>query len=417
MQSDSMMILTILLLVAMSAYFSATETAFASLSRSRIRILAERGNRRAALVDRLSDNYDKLLSTILVGNNIVNIAASSIATVYFIRHLGDTGPTAATIVMTLLVLIFGEVTPKSLAKEMPERFAMFSAPILRVLLTLLTPINYLFSLWQKLMSRIVPADDDRRMTDEELLNIVAEAANEGGIDSEESELIRSAIEFNDQEAADILTPRVNVVAVPHDITAEELEKVFQESGLSRLPVYEESIDNVLGVVNLKDFFGCPRDSSFRVTDIMSEPVYVSENMKIGTLLKYLQKAKASFAIVADEYGGMAGIVTVEDILEELVGEIWDEHDEVIEEFVKLDENRYRILCSADLDELFSFFGLHGEAESVTVSGWVMEELNRIPREGDSFDYQNLHVVVTKTDQHRVLEITVTVNPATEEKEE
>lgn len=398
-------------LVVMSAYFSATETAFSSLSRSRIKILMEHGNRKAALVHKLSENYDKLLSTILVGNNIVNIALSSMATVFFIQYLGNaSGPTISTVVVTIVVLIFGEITPKSLAKETPERFAMFSAPILQVFLAILTPINYIFSLWRKFMSRVVKVKDDRRVTDEELLTIVAEAEQEGGIDSEESELIRSAIEFNDQEAVDILTPRVNVVAVENTVSAEELETVFRESGLTRLPVYEDSIDNVLGIVNLKDFYACPRDAGFHVTDIMTEPVYISETMKIGALLKFLQKTKAHFAIVADEFGGMVGIITMEDILEELVGEIWDEHDEVVEEFVKLDDNKYRVLCSADLDKLFTFFSLDCEADSVTVSGWVMEELGRIPDEGDTFTYQNLTVEVTKTDHHRVLEITVTVDP-------
>lgn len=398
-------------LVVMSAYFSATETAFSSLSRSRIKILMEHGNRKAALVHKLSENYDKLLSTILVGNNIVNIALSSMATVFFIQYLGNaSGPTISTVVVTIVVLIFGEITPKSLAKETPERFAMFSAPILQVFLAILTPINYIFSLWRKFMSRVVKVKDDRRVTDEELLTIVAEAEQEGGIDSEESELIRSAIEFNDQEAVDILTPRVNVVAVENTVSAEELETVFRESGLTRLPVYEDSIDNVLGIVNLKDFYACPRDAGFHVTDIMTEPVYISESMKIGALLKFLQKTKAHFAIVADEFGGMVGIITMEDILEELVGEIWDEHDEVVEEFVKLDDNKYRVLCSADLDKLFTFFSLDCEADSVTVSGWVMEELGRIPDEGDTFTYQNLTVEVTKTDHHRVLEITVTVDP-------
>lgn len=411
MRGDTISVLIMIALVVMSAYFSATETAFSSLSRSRIKILMEHGNRKAALVHKLSENYDKLLSTILVGNNIVNIALSSMATVFFIQYLGNaSGPTISTVVVTIVVLIFGEITPKSLAKETPERFAMFSAPILQVFLAILTPINYIFSLWRKFMSRVVKVKDDRRVTDEELLTIVAEAEQEGGIDSEESELIRSAIEFNDQEAVDILTPRVNVVAVENTVSAEELETVFRESGLTRLPVYEDSIDNVLGIVNLKDFYACPRDAGFHVTDIMTEPVYISESMKIGALLKFLQKTKAHFAIVADEFGGMVGIITMEDILEELVGEIWDEHDEVVEEFVKLDDNKYRVLCSADLDKLFTFFSLDCEADSVTVSGWVMEELGRIPDEGDTFTYQNLTVEVTKTDHHRVLEITVTVDP-------
>ena len=411
MQSDSITILFMLICVVLSAYFSATETAFSSLSRSRIKILMEHGNKKATLVYRLSENYDKILSTILVGNNIVNISVSSLATVLFIKWIGGaSGPTVATIITTIVVLIFGEISPKSLAKEFPERFALFSAPILRFFLIVLAPVNYVFSLWKKLMSRVIKVKDDRRVTDEELLTIVEEAEQEGGIDSEESELIRSAIEFNDQEAVDILTPRINVVAVEKNVTAEELECVFRESGLSRLPVYEDSIDNVLGIVNLKDFYARRRDQKFNVLEIVTEPVYVSESMKIATLLKFLQKTKAHFAIVADEFGGMVGILTMEDILEELVGEIWDEHDEVVEEFTKIGENQYRVLCSTELDKLFTFFNLDCEAESVTVSGWVMEELGRIPDEGDTFTYQNLTVTVTKMERQRVLEIAVTVDP-------
>lgn len=419
MEGHTFTLIAIVVCVILSAYFSATETAFSSLSRSRIKLMMEHGNRKAALVNKLSDNYDKLLSTILVGNNIVNIGASSLATVLFIALLGGSkGPTVSTIVLTVVILIFGEITPKSLAKEFPERFAMFSAPILRLIMLVLTPVNYIFMGWRKLVYSLVKVKDDRRMTDEELLTIVAEAAEVGGIDSAESELIRSAIEFNDLEAVDILTPRVSVVGVEQDIKASELEKVFADSGLSRLPVYEESIDNVLGVVNLKDFYACVRDDKFRVTSIMTKPVYVSETMKIADLLKFLQKEKAHFAIVADEYGGMLGILTLEDILEELVGEIWDEHDEVIEEFIKLDENHYRVLCTADLAKLYEQFEMDEiESDSVTISGWILEMMERIPNEGDSFTYENLTITVTKTDLRRVLEAEIIVDPDYQKNEE
>jgi len=419
MEGQSVTLIAIVVCVILSAYFSATETAFSSLSRTRIKLMIEHGNRKAALVNKLSDNYDKLLSTILVGNNIVNIGASSLATVFFISLLGASkGPSVSTIVLTVVILIFGEITPKSLAKEFPERFAMFSAPILRLIMLVLTPVNYIFMGWRKLVYSLVKVKDDRRMTDEELLTIVAEAAEEGGIDSAESELIRSAIEFNDLEAVDILTPRVSVVGVEQDVSAAELERIFADSGLSRLPVYEDSIDNVLGIVNLKDFYACARDESFRVSTIMTKPVYVSETMKIADLLKFLQKAKAHFAIVADEYGGMLGILTLEDILEELVGEIWDEHDEVIEEFIKLEENRYRVLCTADLEKLYEELGLDEiESDSVTISGWILEQMERIPKEGDSFTYENLTVTVTKTDLRRVLEAEIVVDPDYQKNEE
>ena len=409
MQGNQVIIFIMILFVLISAYFSAVREAYASLSRSRIKTMVDQGNKRAALVYKLSECNDKLSSTILICNYLVNFVLVSMTAVLLIQYAGPVGGALiATVIVTVVELFFIEILPKSIAREIPERCAIFAAPVLRVLVVIFTPVSYVLSLWSGLMSRIIKSEDDRRVTDEELLTMVAEAEQEGGIDRAESKLIRSAIEFNDREAVDILTPRVNVVAVERDVTAAELERIFCESGLSRLPVYEDSIDNVLGVVNLKDFYACRHDENFVVTDIAMEPVYVSETMKIGTLLQFLQKTKAHFAIVADEFGGMVGVVTMEDILEELVGEIWDEHDEVIEEFTQVSENEYKVLCSADLDKLFQFFGLDCEADSVTVSGWVMEELGRIPVEGDYFTYQNLTVKVTKTNHRHALEVLVTV---------
>ena len=249
---------------------------------------------------KLSECNDKLSSTILICNYLVNFVLVSMTAVLLIQYAGPVGGALiATVIVTVVELFFIEILPKSIAREIPERCAIFAAPVLRVLVVIFTPVSYVLSLWSGLMSRIIKSEDDRRVTDEELLTMVAEAEQEGGIDRAESKLIRSAIEFNDREAVDILTPRVNVVAVERDVTAAELERIFCESGLSRLPVYEDSIDNVLGVVNLKDFYACRHDENFVVTDIAMEPVYVSETMKIGTLLQFLQKTKAHFAIVAD----------------------------------------------------------------------------------------------------------------------
>lgn len=398
-----------IVLVALSAYFSATETAFSSINRIRMKNMAENGNKRAALVLKLADRYDKLLSTILVGNNIVNIGLSSIATVFFIGILNDvSGPTVATAVITVVVLIFGEISPKSLAKESPESFAMFSAPMMQLLMWILTPINLLFSLWKQLLKLLVRTEEAPAITEEELLTIVEEAEQDGGIDESESELIRSAIEFNDLQALDIFTPRVDVEAVELGDNKHEIAAVFAKTGFSRLPVYEDTIDDIIGIIHLKDFYTQIYNTDAALSTIVKPAVYITRSMKIYDLLRLLQKEKAHMAIIADEYGGTVGIVTMEDILEELVGEIWDEHDEVVEEIQKLDDDCYRIVCSAALDDLDELFELETDPESdiTTVSGWVMERLGRIPKEGDTFSSDGLFVTVTKTDARRVVEITV-----------
>ena len=410
---DIITIIVMALLVLMSSYFSATETAFSSLNKTRLKTLSEKGNKRAASTLALSEKYDRLLSTVLIGNNIVNILLASMATVFFIRVMRgnvQTGTTVATVVVTVVVLIFGEISPKSLAKESPENFAMFSTPIIRFFIVILFPLTFLFSLWQKMLTKVFKIKGDRKMTPDELLVLVDEVEEGGAIDADESELLRSAIEFNDQEAEDILTPRVDIEGVSADSTKEEIAQVFTDTGFSRLPVYKDSIDNIIGIVHQKDFYDGPKITDKSLEEIMQEPVFVTPSMKISDLLNKLQQEKSHIAVVTDEYGGTLGIVTMEDILEELVGEIWDEHDEVIEEFTKLDDGSYKIICSADLDEMFELFEIEGESDSNTVSGWVMDELGKIPAEGDQFDYENLHVTVTETDNNRVIAINVRIKP-------
>ncbi len=419
MNDDSIpSVILIAVLLICSAYFSATETAFSSLNRTRLRTLAEKGNARAATTLSLAEKYDTLLSSILVGNNVVNIAMSSVSTLLFVRLLPDTGATVSTLVITVLVLIFGEISPKSLAKENPEKFAMYSAPIIRIIIWILTPVNFLFSLWKKLLRRVFKVKENRRMTQDELLMLVEEVAQEGSIGEDEGDLLRSAIEFTDREAEDILTHRVDLEAVSVNASKEEVARVFSETRYSRLLVYDGTIDNIVGVLHQKDFYTGAGISPKSVRELMKDPIYVPQTVKISDLLKVLQKHKAHIAVVSDEYGGTLGIVTMEDILEELVGEIWDEHDEVVESFQKIGENTYKVLCSTDLDKLARFFDLELDSDCTSISGWVMEQLGRIPNEGDSFDYEDLHVTVTATDYHRVLEIEVTRIPqeAPEEKD-
>lgn len=412
MKVDPVSIIIIIVCVFLSSYFSATETAFSSLNRIRIKNMADNGNKRAKLVMHLYENYDKLLSTILIGNNVVNILATSLATILFVSLLNEeNGPTVSTIVMTIVILIFGEISPKSLAKEFPERFAMFSAPFINGFMKLLTPITFLFGLWRKLLSVLFHSNEESSYTEEELLTIVDEAEQEGGIDEQEGELIRSAIEFNEMEAEDILTPRVDVEAIPSTATKEEIAALFAETGFSRIPVYKDSIDNIIGVIHHKDFHNTVYHTDAPLESIIHPVTFITKGMKIGDLLTMLQKNKTHLAVVADEYGGTVGIVTMEDILEELVGEIWDEHDEVVEDFVSIDEHTYRILGSANQEKMFELFDMDEEFESSSVGGWVVEQLNEIAEEGDHFEYKNLSVVVDKVENKRVMEILVTVNPS------
>lgn len=408
MDSDSIgQILFIAVLILMSAYFSASETAFFSMNKIRMKNMASNGNKRAELVLKLAENYDKLLSSILIGNNIVNIASSSIATVLFVRWLGNTGVSVSTAAMTVLVLVFGEITPKSLAKNMPERFALFSAPILRIINIILSPLNFVFLMWQKLVYKVIKPPEDKGVTEEELLTMVEEAQNDGEIDSHESELIRNAIEFNDIEVMDIYTNRVDVVAVEVNTDNGEIERIFREYGYSRLPVYKDSVDNIIGILNQKDFSNTSKDSC-KIEKIMNTPVFIVPSMKISQLLTLLQKEKSHMAVIIDEYGGTVGIVTLEDILEELVGEIWDEHDEIIENIKKIGENKYKVLCSSDLDNMFEMFNVENEFDIATVGGWVIKTFERIPEMGESFDYKNLHITVSKRDDRHIIEITVQI---------
>lgn len=404
------LIIALVILVILSAYFSATETAFSSLNRIRLKNLAEGGNKRARLAQKLAENYDELISSILVGNNIVNIGASSLATVLFISLFGDNGPTVSTIAMTIVVLIFGEVTPKSIAKESPEAFAMFSAPIIQVLNYVFKPINIFLIGIKKLVGKFLKVSSDRTISESELLTIVEEAEHEGGINENESELIHNVIEFDDLEAIDIFTPRVDVEAVASDSDVEQIAQVFMDTGFSRLPVYEETIDSIIGIINEKDFHNYVIRGGASLESIIKPVEFIPPSMKISTLLKLLQQNKSHLAVIVDEFGGTEGIVTLEDIIEELVGEIWDEHDEIVEAFHKVGENVYLVDCSTDLDKMFAFFDIDAEAESSTINGWVIEQLDRIPEKGDSFDFGNLHVVVEETEYQRATRVRITVTP-------
>ena len=401
---------TLVILVAFSAFFSASETAFSSLNQIRLKSRADDGDRTAARVLAMSEQYDKLLSTILIGNNIVNIAAASIGTIIFTKMLGaERGATVSTMVLTIVVLIFGEVTPKSLAKEMPETVATAVAPVLSLLMLVFTPLTWLFSQWKRLLSHFVHSSESDTITEGELMTMVSEAENDGELTDRESELIRSAIEFDDVEVEEILTPRVDVVAVADDISLEELAQTFAESGYSRLPVYHGTIDNIIGVVHEKDFYIARLKKATKIEDLVAPTLYTTGSTQISQLLRTLREQHHHMAVVVDEYGGTEGIITLEDILEELVGEIWDEHDEVTEDFRKQSDGSWLVSGSASVDDLFETLDLpeDEDIDSNTVNGLVQEKTCHLPKVGDHFSLGEYDGVVTRTARRRVTEVRLT----------
>ena len=400
----------LVILVGFSAFFSASETAFSSLNQIRLKSRAEDGDSSAARVLAMAEQYDKLLSTILIGNNIVNIAAASIGTILFTRMLGaERGATVSTIVLTIIVLIFGEVTPKSLAKEMPEKVATAVSPFLVLLMSLMTPLTWLFTQWKKLLGHFVHSGEADTITEGELMTMVSEAENDGELTDRESELIRSAIEFDDVEVEEILTPRVDVVAVEDDIPLEELAQTFAESGYSRLPVYHGTIDNIIGVVHEKDFYIARLKKATKIDDLVVPTLYTTGSTQISQLLRTLREQHHHLAVVVDEYGGTEGIITLEDILEELVGEIWDEHDEVTEDFRKQSDGSWLVSGSASVDDLYEELDLPEEEDidSNTVNGLVQEKTCHLPKVGDRFTLGEYDGVVTRTAKRRVTEVRLT----------
>lgn len=415
-------IFSILCLLLLSAFFSATETAFTSLNRIKMKNMANDDVKNAKLVLKLEDRYDKLLSTILIGNNIANIGMTAIATVMFVALLGGSlGPTASTVVMTVAVLIFGEISPKNIAKEHPEGFALFAAPIMRGLMWLFTPLNVLFSFWKKLLGKLFGTQENGSYTEDELITIVEEAQIGGSIGKEQQELITNAIEFDDLEAIDVITPRVDIVAVELGTSVEEIGRTFKESGLSRLPVYEDDLDNIIGIINQKDFHNYVVGENRELEQYIKPVAYVAESIKAAVLLKKMQTKKTHIAIIVDEYGGTTGLVTMEDIIEELVGKIYDEHDAIeMREVTRLYDGSYSVAGGANVEKFFEMVGEDIDINATTINGWVMIELDRLAKVGDTFTYRSrhkiFHVRVTRADERRALMVQIRIEDIPEEDE-
>jgi len=401
----------LILCIFLSAFFSATETAFSASNRVRLKTVEGPRKKKAQITLDLLEKYDSLLTTVLIGNNLVNIAGTAIATLIFIHILGgDSGATVASVVMTVLVLFLGEVGPKTLAKQQPEKFAMAVSPAIRVLVVLLKPLDLLFALWRKLLAKLIKPEPEETQIEEELMTMIDEAQTEGDIEEDEGELIRSAIEFNDQNAEDIMTPRVDVTAIEDTAMPEEAADLFRKTWYSRIPVYHEDLDHIVGILNEKDFYKMTHDGYNRITDIMKEPVFAPASLSISNLLKMFRSAKTHLVILLDEFGGTEGIVTMEDVLEELVGEIYDEHDEVNEEVVEQEDGTLIVDGNMQLQELLDKYGIENEFDADTVGGWAGEMLEKVPEIGDVFSLGRYQFTVTEMDGFRVTRIQVTTLP-------
>ncbi len=407
-------LIAMIVLVLMSGFFSASETAFSSLNKVKLKAMMKEGesNKKIERALKLSEDYDVVLSTVLIGNNIVNIACTSLATLFFTGLLGDNsdlGATVSTVVMTIVVLIFGEVTPKTYAKEKADKVVVAITPIIKAFIIIFSPLNVFFKAWKKLMNKVFKTGGVETITEEELKTYVDEAHTGGEIDENESELIRSSIEFDDIDVSDILVPRVDVEAVDKNAPLTEIEAVFNRTNFSRLPVYIDDIDSIVGVIHHRDFEAARKRNLKSLRTILKPVPAVSPDTKISKLLRILQKNKTHLAVVIDEFGGTEGIVTLEDILEELVGEIWDEHDEIQNDIEKLSDNEYLVQGSMSVDDFFEYFGVYQEKTEIsTVNGWIMQNLDKIPEIDDTFTNGKLTAVVLSVDGRRAEDIKITV---------
>lgn len=397
----------LVLLILMSGFLTAAETAFTKFNRMRMKNLAVE-NKKAALSLSLDDNYDVLITTILIFKSIVNVTATSLAIFVISKHFNDNGIIISTIIAIFLILIFGQLIPKMLAETASEKFAMFSAAPLKFLVFICTPVNFLLLSVKNTLVRIFGSEERSPITEDELRVIIDEVENEGGINKNESDLIRSAIEFNETVVEDIYTPRIDIVSIEENECLDSIREKFLISGYSRLPVFKGDIDHIVGVLHEKDFYHALSKKEKDIKKQVSKTLYVTPNKKISELLKDLQLSKAHMAVVIDEYGGTEGLVTMEDILEELVGEIWDEHDEVIEWFKKIGDNKFLISCNADIDDMFELLGLEPDEEMdvTTVNGFITMIFEGIPQVGGRIIYKDLDITITKAEAKRVLEIQV-----------
>ena len=386
------------------------ETAFSTVNKIRLKHQAANGSKKAERALKIAENFDKALTTILVGNNIVNILSSALGTVIFTELFGAAGVAVATAVMTILVLIFGEIMPKSFAKQHAESCALAFSGLLGTIMWVLTPISAIFAFLQRAMAKLSKGEDAPNFTEDELKYIINEIEDQGVLEEQESELVKSALEFDETTIEQILVPRVKVVAVERNDDPDEIMEIFIRDRYTRLPVYDKSIDNIVGLINEKDFFKLKFHSEGKpitIEDIIQKALYVSEMKLISEVLYEMQRTKIHMAIVKDQYGGTSCIVTMEDIIEELVGEIYDETDEVVDNVVEVAKDMYEIQADLSINDMLEELELPDnliETDSNTVGGWVMELFGRIPEEGATETSGMFTVTILESDEQSVSKV-------------
>lgn len=403
-------IIGLVILIAGSAFFSASETALMSLSKIRMRHMQEEGVKNADLVASLIESPNKLLNAILVGNNVVNIAATSISTALLTRKFGANGVAAATAIMTVAILIFGEITPKSVAANNSEKIALIVSVPIRIIITVLSPIVWIFSMITKVIFRLIGIKQDEKdvfITEEELKTMVNVSHEEGVLEMEEREIINNVFEFGDMQAKDAMIQRMDMVTVEVDDTYEDIIEVFKEEKLSRLPVYEDSVDDIIGIINIKDivFISDEEKENFDIKQYMREPFFTYEFKKITQLLEDMKKAKTQIAIVLDEYGGTSGLLTVEDLVEEIVGDIEDEYDEDDDDIVVVKEDEYIVDGSTRISDVNELIGTDLESEEFdSIGGYLIGYLDRLPEEKEVIEIGNIRFCIEKVEKNRIVKI-------------
>ena len=415
MGSDSWYYVLLFFLILGGGYFAGSEIAYASVNKIRIKNYAEDGDARAKKALYILNNFDKSISTLLVGNNLMHIGAATTATVIATRTWGQGAVAYSTLITTLVVFLVSEMIPKNLAKSRNEDFALAVAESLYVLMKLLTPVVFFFTSISKGVSKLFKKQDEPTVTEDELYDILETIKEEGSLEAGKSKLISSALEFADVTAQDALTARVDVVAIDIDSTCDEILQTIKEEKYSRLPVYEDNIDHIIGILNIRKFLKVymKQGNHINLRALLDPPYFVPKTTKIDDLLQEMSRRKLHMAIVNDDYGGTLGIMTVEDILEELVGEIWDEDDEVIEEFIPMGGNRYEVDAEFDVDDAFELMHYDNydkdELWHKTMGSWVLEHFDYVPKEGDCFEYRGVTVTVLTIDNKRITKLLVKVN--------
>lgn len=416
MDSSWVLYALLIVLVALSAFFSATETAFSTVNKIRLKHSAENGDKRAKTAIDITERFDQALSTILVGNNIVNLSASSIATVLAVNLFGDYGAAISTVVITIVVLTFGEILPKSLANENSERIALAVARTLRFLMRIFYPIVFLFLQLKSLVIKLSHSRENApSVTEDELKYLVESIEEEGVLEEQESELVQHALEFDEKTAQEILTPRVDILSIDIDDDLETNKKIILEERYSRIPVYEDSIDNIIGILHTRDFLeAIIANQPLDIRAMLQPAFFIYKTKKLSSLLNDFKRNKMHMAIVADDYGGILGMVTMGDLLEQLVGDIWDEDEEEKHRFIRLPDGSFQISGDLNINEFFDHLDYSPKSfnsEYNAVGGWAMEMLGHIPKAGESFQYENLKLTIQEMDEQRVRKLIVRVLPS------